>query len=160
MDPDDLVIRPARPDEAETLTHMVFRARAYCDYPGDLMEQWLESGEIDVTQEEIEEDLTYVIEDEEELEVLGFYSLHLIGGGLCELVRLYVMPEHIGSDIRSMLFFHACELAETSGAESIIMEGDIHVSGFYSEMGAEEIAGESVPHPFRERQVPLMRLNL
>ena len=160
MDPDDLLIRPARPDEAETLTHMVFRARAYCEYSGEMMQQWLESGELDVTHDEIEEDLTFVIEDEEELELLGFYSLHMIEDGLFELSRLYVMPEYIGSEIRSMLFFHACELAETSGAESIIMEGDLHVSGFYSEMGAEEIEGDAIPQPFRDRQAPILRLNL
>lgn len=159
MDPDDLVIRAARADEAETLSHMIFRAITYWDYPRELTDHWLESGKLGITPEEIENDPTYVAEDEEELEVLGFYSMRMREKS-CELKHLFVAPEFLGSDIRSMLFLHACEVAETAGAEYMRMTADFHLSSFYEEMGAEIVGEEREPSPHGPRTLKIFRLPL
>lgn len=159
MDPDDLILRPAGPDEEETLSHLIFRSRAYWDYPKELMEYWLESGDFNISAEAIETNPTYVIEDEEEREILGFYSMS-IEGAEARMNHLWVMPEHVGTDLRSMLFLHACEVAETAGAETLIVVSDPHLSGFYEEMGAENIGEKIVPLPSGKQSLPILRMNI
>lgn len=159
MEPDSLVIRSARPDEAETLSHMIFRARAYCDYPRELIDRWVEEGRMTVTQDDIDANPTYVAEDEEEDEVIGFCSVEA-GDGECRLTNLHVLPEYIGGGIRTALFLHACELAETAGAESLSIEVDEQNSGFYEEMGAVEVGRKVEQHPDCEEVLVEMRLAL
>jgi N-acetylglutamate synthase-like GNAT family acetyltransferase len=160
MDPDDLLIRPARPDEAEILSHMIFRARTYWDYPREMMDYWSERGELSVTAEEIEENPTYVAEDAESGEVLGFYSIGTAEDGCCFINDLWVMPEYIGSEIRAALFLHACVLAETSGADYIHMISDPNAEAFFEEMGAQRIGEKIERFPLGHRALPLLRLKL
>ena len=159
MDPDDLVIRSARPDEAELLSHMIFRAMSYWEYPRELLEHWLECGRFTVTPEEIELGGIFVAEDEEEDEVVGFYAIE-VSGEVCELRHLFVVPELVGTDIQEMLFFDACELAETSGAECMAIPTDAHYAGFYEEMGAEKIGERSIKTPVGDMPFSVMRMAL
>lgn len=159
MDPDSLVIRSARPDEAETLSHMIFRAKACCEYPRELMDLWLGEGRMTVTQDDIEANPTYVAEDEEEGEVIGFCSVEAAPGE-CRLKNLHVLPEYVGAGIRTALFLHACELAETSGAESLSIEADEQTGGFFEELGAVEVSRRVERYPNCEAVMVEMRLML
>jgi N-acetylglutamate synthase-like GNAT family acetyltransferase len=141
MEPDGPLIRAAKLDEAELLSHIYFRAKSYWEYPRELMSHWLESGTLSVTPEEIEERLTYVAQGEEG-EVQGFYSLEL-SGDESRILCLCVLPELVGTDIKATLFLHACAMAEESGARHLTVTSDLLESGFYEEMGAEPI-GERI----------------
>ncbi|MDR1943916.1 MAG: GNAT family N-acetyltransferase [Synergistaceae bacterium] len=158
MDYEDLEIRPARFDEADLLSHICFRARSYWDYPRELMAYWEESGELSVSSEEIEKDPAYVIENGG-LEVLGFYTMR-IEGGECRIRNLCVLPEYVGANIRTMLFLHACELAETLGAESVVAVSDSFASSFYEEMGAERIGEDIERSPAGDRTMAVLKLDL
>ncbi|MDR0649713.1 MAG: GNAT family N-acetyltransferase [Synergistaceae bacterium] len=141
MEPDGPLIRAAKPDEADLLSHICFRAKSYWDYPKELMIHWLESGAFTVTPEETEERLTYVAQDDEG-EIQGFYSLEL-SGDEARILCLCVLPELVGTSIKSILFFHACAMAEESGAQHLDIAADTLESGFYEEMGAEPV-GEGI----------------
>ncbi|MDR3353642.1 MAG: GNAT family N-acetyltransferase [Synergistaceae bacterium] len=158
MDPDDLVIRPAKPEEAELLSHMIFRARTYWDYPRELMDYWAERGDLSITPEEIEENPTYVAEDSDE--ALGFYSLETAEDGSSLIANLWVMPEYVGSEIPSSLFFHACELAKTSGSDCLFMISDPNAAAFYEEMGAERIGEKLAKFSEGQSALPVFRLRL
>jgi N-acetylglutamate synthase-like GNAT family acetyltransferase len=157
MDSNDFTIRPARLDESDLLSHIRFRARSYWEYPRGLLSHWLESGEFSISPEEIEGNLTYVAEDEEEGEVLGFYSIR-VSGPECEMKCLSILPEFLGTDMRTALFFHACETAEAAGAKFMTVVSDPFSSGFYEEMGAEQ-TGE-VSFPGADFVMPVLRLEL
>lgn len=159
MDPDDLIIRAAGPDEAETLSHLAFRAQAYWEYPKERMDAWLEAGAFTISPDEIEANPTYVVEDEEEMEILGFYSFE-IEDDLCRLKTLSVLPEHIGAGIRTTLFLHACEFAETLGALTMLITPYPHEIGFYEEMGARQAGEPSASSEPEDRTLPVFRLNL
>ena len=159
MDSDDLIIRAARPDEAELLSHMIFRAASYWEYPRELLDHWLEEGRFNVTPEEIERGCTFLVEDEEEDEVLGFYTI-VVQGEVCELKHLFVLPEYAGADVREALFFDACELAETIGAEYLTVTVDAHEAGFYEEMGAALYEKRQIGTPLGDVTFDVMRLSL
>jgi N-acetylglutamate synthase-like GNAT family acetyltransferase len=158
MDPDDLAIRPARPEEAEFLSHLIFRARTYWDYPRELMEYWAERGDLSITPEEIEENPVYVAEDSDE--VLGFYSIETAEDGSRLIGNLWVMPEYIGSEIPSALLFHACELAKTSGSDCLFMISDPNAAAFYEKMGAERIGEKQAGRLDGKSALPVLRLRL
>ncbi|MDR1514454.1 MAG: GNAT family N-acetyltransferase [Synergistaceae bacterium] len=158
MEPDGPHIRAAKFDEAELLSHICFRAKSYWEYPRELMGYWLESGALSVNPEAIEEFLTCVAQDEEG-EVLGFYSLE-IAGDESNLRNLCVLPEFVGTDIKATLFLHACATAEESGAKSLSVVSDSLESGFYEEMGAELIGQRIDSTPVGERLMTIFRMNL
>ena len=159
MSADDLVIRPAREGEAEILSHLIFRSKGYWGYSRELMDYWYEEGELSISAEEVESKPVYLLEDEEENEVIGFYSLSA-GEGEWELKNLWVAPEHIGTGMGGMLFLHACEIAETAGAASLIIVSDPHAEGFYIEMGAARIGEKPLESPQGTRYLPILRMNL
>ncbi len=159
MNVEDLAIRPARPDEAEALSHLMFLARADWEYPRELIEHWIVSGGLTITPDEIENDAAYVAEDEEEAELIGFYSLRFQDGE-AQLRELCVLPEHVGEGVRTSLFLHACELAETSGAESVTIVAHPHAERFYEEMGAERVGEVACPAPLGMPALPVLRMNL
>ncbi|MDR3322558.1 MAG: GNAT family N-acetyltransferase [Synergistaceae bacterium] len=159
MDPDDTVIRPARLDEADILSHICFRARSYWEYSRELLSHWDESGALSISSEEIEEHPVYVAEDAEEGEILGFYSMR-VSGDECGITNLCVLPELVGTEIRSMLFLHACEIAEASGACFVTVLSDQLASGFFEEMGAERVGEKIIPSPVGDRALAVFKLNL
>ncbi|MDR3332515.1 MAG: GNAT family N-acetyltransferase [Synergistaceae bacterium] len=160
MDPDDLVIRPARPDEADILSHIIFRAGTDWNYPRGLMDYCSEAGELSISSEEIEANPTYVVEDGEDGEILGFYSIKPTDDCGCAITNLCVLPEYVGTEMRAALFLHACELAETSGAEYLDVVSDPGAAQFYEEMGAERIGERVERSSIGRRALPVLRLNL
>jgi N-acetylglutamate synthase-like GNAT family acetyltransferase len=139
---------------------MIFRARTYWDYPKAPTLDWPEWGELSITAEEMEKNPTYVAEDAEDNEVLGFYSIKTAEDGCCFIGNLWVTPEYVGSDILATLFFHACELAKTLGSEYLIMVSDPNAASFYEEMGAVRM-DENPAMPSGGRDVlPVLRLRL
>ena len=55
---------------------------------------------------------------------------------------MWVLPEEIGTGLGGKLFLHACEIAETMGAEELNILSDPNSEGFYVHMGAEH-AGDT-----------------
>lgn len=159
MAADDLVIRPAREGEADILSHLIFRSKGYWGYAWELMDYWSDAGELSITAEEIASCPVYLLEDEEENEIIGFYSLSK-GEREWELKNLWVVPEHIGTGMGCRLFLHACEIAETAGAATMIIVSDPHAEGFYIEMGAVRIGEKPLESPHGTRYLPILRMNL
>ena len=158
MEPYGPLIRAAKLDEAELLSHICFRAKSYWEYPKELMIHWLESGAFSVAPEETEGRLTYVAEAEEG-EIQGFYSQEL-SGDESRILCLCVLSELVGTDIKAILFLHACATAEEAGARYLVIASDTLESGFYVEMGAEP-AGERIDRtPAGDWRVIIYRMNL
>ena len=153
---DDVRIRPARPEEAEELTDIAWRSKSYWDYPVDVMNIFREM--LNIEQDFIENNPSYLIEHEETDEKVGFYALEKKDGKLW-LEHLWVLPDEIGTGLGGKLFLHACEIAETMGAEELYIVSDPNAEEFYRHMGAEKI-GEEQTEGMPERLLPVMRMKL
>ena len=153
---DDVRIRLAKPEEAEELTDIAWRSKSYWDYPVDVMNIFRDM--LNIEQDFIENNPSYLIEHEETDEKVGFYALEEKEGKLW-LEHLWVLPEEIGTGLGGKLFLHACEMAETMGADELYILSDPNAEGFYRHMGAERI-GEERTEGMPERLLPVMRIRL
>ncbi|MBP9627036.1 MAG: GNAT family N-acetyltransferase [Synergistaceae bacterium] len=156
---DDVYIREARPEEAESLCDLAYLSRNYWDYPEEWVSYWFEEESFPVTQEYIEKNPTYLIENEEEEEILGFYSLQKREDKWM-LPHLWVIPEHIGDGYGGALFLHACETAEALGAEFLFIITDSNAEAFFCHMGAEKIEEKIHVVCGAEQIFPILRIRL
>lgn len=137
---DSMKIRAAKPEEAEALSELAWRSKSYWGYSPEDMNEFYPS--LAVTLDFLEENPTYLIEDEDSNEILGFYSLEKTAEGEWWLFRHWIVPERIGTGVGQILFLHACEVAETVGAEKLHILSDPNAEAFYLHMGAERVGEE------------------
>ena len=149
---DDVRIRLAKPAEAEELTDIAWRSKGYWDYPSEVMSRF--RGLLTIKQDFVEANPTYLIEHDDTGEKLGFYALEKKNGGWW-LRHMWVLPEEIGTGLGGKLFLHACEIAETMGAEEL----NILSEEFYIHMGAER-AGETECKEIPGWTQPVLRIKL
>lgn len=153
---DDVRIRLAKPAEAEELTDIAWRSKGYWDYPSDVMNKF--RGLLTIKQDFVEANPTYLIEHDDTGEKLGFYALEKKNGGWW-LRHMWVLPEEIGTGLGGKLFLHACEIAETMGAEELNILSDPNSEEFYIHMGAER-AGEAECKEIPGWTQPVLRIKL
>ena len=155
---DDVRIRPASPEEAEDLSDIAWRSKEYWNYPVETMNEFRNF--LTITEDFIETNPTYIIENEQTEEKLGFYSLDTAPDGKCWLRHMWVIPEYIGAGVGGELFFHACETAETVGAEEIYIVSDPSGEEFYLHMGADHIGTKNFKMGNLNRELPILRIKL
>ena len=115
-------------------------------------------GLLTIKQDFIEANPTYLIEHDDTGEKLGFYALEKKNGGWW-LRHMWVLPEEIGTGLGGKLFLHACEIAETMGAEELNILSDPNSEEFYIHMGAER-AGETECKEIPGWTQPVLRIKL
>ncbi len=155
---DDVRIRPALPEEAEGLSDIAWRSKEYREYPVEMMNEFREF--LTITETFLENNPAYLVENEETGEILGFYCLELLDDGKWWLRHLWVAPEHIGTGIGGKLFLHACEMAETVGAEELSILADPDGAEFFLHMGAEKVGEVTFKVGSIERILPLLHIKL
>ncbi|MEG1603062.1 MAG: GNAT family N-acetyltransferase [Cloacibacillus sp.] len=153
---DDVRIRPAKPEEAEELSDIAWKSKAYWDYPVEVMNKFRDL--LTVDQDFIEHNPSYLIEHEESDEKVGFYALEEKDGKVW-LEHLWVLPDEIGTGLGGTLLCHACEMAETMGYEEMYIISDPNAEEFYRHMGAEKI-GEEATDGMPERILPVLRIKI
>lgn len=155
---DEVRIRPAEPEEAELLSDIAWRSKEYWDYPVDMMAHFREF--LTIKDDFVENNPTYLAENEETGEILGFYSIELQNDSKWWIRHLWVVPEHIGTGVGGELFLHACEMAETVGAKELNILTDPNVEEFYIHMGAEKVGVKIQQAGDVERKLPILLIRL
>jgi len=142
-------IRRAQPEEAQLLTDIFWRSKAYWGYDAAFMQRIM--GNMCIKQEQIVNEWVYVIEDAAG-QVAGFYQLCRADHGL-HLEDLFIEPEAIGKGYGRQLFDHAVELARELGYNRFTLESDPNAENFYLKMGCVRtgqheslIPGRYIPH--------------
>lgn len=150
MDSSKIEIRDARRDEAEALTDLAMRAKAYWGYDAEFMEQCRD--ELTVTPQLIDENT--VIVAEQDCRIVGSASLSLCGRGEGEVHSMFVDPAAIGQGIGLRLINDLFEAARSHGCITLYVDSDPHAQGFYERAGfrylhdvpSGSIAGRTIPH--------------
>jgi GNAT superfamily N-acetyltransferase len=149
-----VTIRPALPTDAERLTELALRSKAYWGYDGAFMER--AAPELVITQSTIERHVVFVAESGKL--VLGFYVLSE-ERGLPLLSDLWVDPPAIGTGLGRQLFGHMLEQARRRAYRVVRIESDPHAEGFYARMGAKRV-GLVESKAIAGRMLPLMVIEL
>ncbi|MDY9920219.1 MAG: GNAT family N-acetyltransferase [Synergistota bacterium] len=155
---EEVRIRPAEPEEAELLSDVAWRSKEYWEYPVDMMIHFRDF--LTITDDFIEKNPTYLAENEETGEIIGFYSLELFEDSKWWIRHLWVVPERIGTGVGGELFLHACEIAETVGADELNIIADPNVEEFYLHMGAEKAGEKTQKAGGVDRKLPILLIRL
>lgn len=147
-------VRRARPDEAEALTALALRAKAYWPYGESLMTVFRRT--IVITAEDITEHCTLVHETDGAVDGVGVLIAH---DDEAELDHLWVDPLAMGRGVGKRLFLAFAEEARRWGAGRIVLNADPYAEDFYRHLGATRIGD----HPVAEipgRTIPRLAFNL
>jgi len=135
-------IRPAQGHEAEALTAIALKAKAYWGYPAGTLESWKQ--ELTVSTQTITSRPSFVavIGDE----IVGFYSLSP-SRDAWKLDDLWVLPRFMARGIGRALVAHALETAARGGASSVTVDADPSAESFYLACGAARCGEVPAPIP-------------
>ena len=149
-----IILRPARVEEASTLTELCLRSKAVWGYDAE----FLEACRAELVLHPADFESSYVEAAEIGRELVGMCQLTLTNGrGILE--RLFVDPSCLGRGIGRLLYRWAEDLARSNGAAEISIEADPGAESFYRRMGAIDdgtVASGSIPG----RRIPWLRVIL
>lgn len=148
-------IRRAEPAEAQAITEMVVRSKAYWGYSEEFMRY--AAAILNVTPQYIETRPTYVLEQDGQL--LGMCSLKELSPEEVDLDMLFVVPEAIGQGVGRQLVEYVKGVAAATGYRTLCVESDPNAAGFYEKMGGQLIGHRPVPS-IPGRELPLYRIFL
>lgn len=152
-----VIIRPARPEEAETLSEIAIRSKAHWGYG----EAFMEACRNDLRVQENDFAAGNVVKvAEAALQVVGFYYIHPGSQpGEYVLESLFIEPSFIGQGLGRSLFLDAVSEAKKKGANVVMIESDPNAVGFYTAMGAV-LVGEVESSIIPGRKLPLLEFRL
>jgi ribosomal protein S18 acetylase RimI-like enzyme len=150
----DMVVRPARAEEAANLGPLALRAKAQWGYDAAFLAAYRDA--LAVSAGDIAAHTVRVAEIAGE--VCGFYQLRM-AGETAELTDLWVEPGVIGRGVGRALWAHAVAGARERGCREVVVQSDPHAEGFYQAMGAERI-GMRASAVIPGLELPLLRLGL
>lgn len=151
----NIQIRPAHPDEAETLTAIAHAAKRHWGYPEAWIEQW--KTDLTITNDFIANNEMFVaiVNDE----IAGCGAL-VIEGKQAELEHMWVQPKHIGSGVGRALFATLRERARELKVSGLEISSDPNAEGFYERMGATRIGEVRSQIYGQPRSLPRMKIEL
>lgn len=149
-----LCIRPARAHEAELLTDLSLRSKAFWGYDAGFLARC--RAVMTVKARNIKSHPHYVAEFDGR--VAGFYGFESEIDGV-GLDCLFVETDLVGRGIGRALWRHAVDTARGLGHAALIVVSDPNAEGFYLKMGCRRI-GTRPSELESGRQLPLLRLAL
>jgi GNAT superfamily N-acetyltransferase len=149
-------IRRAAPAEADLLTGLTRRSKAYWGYDAAFMAKAYSF--LVVSAHSIAEYDVFVAEDAEG--IAGYYEL-IPSSDTAKgwLESLFIDPRAIGTGCGRLLWQHLLKAARAHGYCAIEWEADPNAEGFYTRMGAYPI-GANESSVVAGRMLPVMRIEL
>jgi len=143
-----LSIRPAQGHEAEALSALALKAKAYWGYPADTIELWRQ--DLSVSSDTITSRPTFVAAIGDK--IAGFYSL-VPSNHSWKLDHLWVLPQFMDRGIGRALVAHALEAALRGGASRVTVDADPNAESFYLACGADRCGEIPAPIPGQPKRV-------
>jgi GNAT superfamily N-acetyltransferase len=153
-DAGSLRIRPARADEAEVLTDLSLRSKAFWGYDASFLARC--RAVMTVKARGIENHPHYVAELDGR--IAGFYGFEPEAEGI-GLDYMFVENDLVGRGVGRALWRHAVDIARGLGHRALIVVSDPNAEGFYLKMGCQRI-GTRPSELENGRQLPLLRFAL
>lgn len=155
MNESTIVLRAPRADEAETLSALMLRAKAYWGYSEDFMAACVPV--LTLAPSCMENPMLKVAADADG-DALGVLLVSVDGEEAC-LDKLFVDPDAMGRGVGAMLFEEGVRLARAAGCREMAIESDPGAEPFYLHMGAVRV-GEAPSEAIPGRMLPLLSYSL
>jgi GNAT superfamily N-acetyltransferase len=148
-----ILIRPARAEEADTLTALCRRSKAHWGYDAAFMKA--SERALTIRADLVARRRVLVAADESGL-LLGIASvLPLAAQGDFDLGHLFIEPDAIRRGVGEALFRAIVASLKREGALRLLIDADPNAKGFYQRMGAVQI-GEAPSDSIAGRMLPLL----
>jgi ribosomal protein S18 acetylase RimI-like enzyme len=148
------LIRPAAPQDAETLTRIARAAKAHWNYAPELLERWRD--ELTIRPEAVLDHPTFVIEAGGE--IAGWCRL-LEEDGEVELQHFWIAPHCMRRGLGRVLLHHVCAELAGAGVQWLSIEADPNAEPFYVACGAVRVGEIAAPIPGEPDRIrPLLHL--
>ncbi|MBL4788024.1 MAG: GNAT family N-acetyltransferase [Kordiimonadaceae bacterium] len=147
-------LRPARADEAEALSALCLRSKAFWNYTDEQIESF--RTELTLSAKDIETQPVIVVE------LAGVYlgiARIIPEGDTAVLEDLFIDPSTIGTGLGRQLFNWVVKAARDTGAATLSIDADPNAEPFYKHMGAVTI-GRSPSGSIPGRLLPQMEYDL
>lgn len=149
-------IRLARPEEAEALSELCLRSKAYWNYSAHFLQ--LSRSSLTVDPDAIAEGLVHAAASPDG-GLLGVAGLAVEGAGEYDLTHLFVEPSAMGKGVGRALMAATVQQIRSSGGGMLSILADPHAAPFYERLGAEP-AGMAPSDAIPGRELPLLRMRI
>jgi N-acetylglutamate synthase-like GNAT family acetyltransferase len=153
-------MRPARPDDAELLTDLALRSKAYWGYDADFMAKCVPL--LQITPERITDAKTQcMVLERDDATLVGFSLLLMPSDASSDPVLddLFIDPTTIGKGAGRILLEQVLQTVKAAGYPQLFVEADPNAEAFYLKFGAERV-GERESGIAPGRMLPWLRFTL
>ena len=149
-----MIIRPAAEHELPKLSNLCLRSKAHWGYDTEFLDACRE--ELTLSPSELV--ATSVVVAESGTQLVGIAQVSVEGTD-CDLLKLFVDPDHIGRGFGEALLKWAVQEGRRLGAQRMTIEADPEAEPFYRRMGAQTI-GQVPSGSIPGRNLPLLAFQL
>ena len=150
-------IRDAVPYEAEHLSDIAMRSKAYWGYSDTFLEKCRD--ELSVQPFDIEDSNFEYSVGILKNEIVGFYAIERLSPSVFELDALFVEPKRIGTGIGRALMDHAKKRVLALGGQVLTIQSDPNAERFYRATGGV-LTGTRESGSIRGRYLPVFEIRL
>lgn len=150
-------IRPVEPCEADILSDLGMRSKAYWGYSRDFLDACRE--EMTVTEASVSAAETDYLAAERGGELIGYCATRQVQAQLYELEALFVDPAHIRQGVGSALLQQAKRRIAAQGGNALLIQSDPQAAEFYLTAGGVA-CGTRASASIDGRALPLYRIDL
>ncbi|WP_416306381.1 GNAT family N-acetyltransferase [Neptunicella sp. SCSIO 80796] len=150
-------IRQPRVDEAQMLTTLVLRSKAYWGYSTDFMQRCVD--ELCISEDSLQNPNEHHFVAQVGNRLVGYCRLVAVSATEGDLEALFVAPESIGCGVGRQLFLNTKQVAISLGLKTLTIQSDPNAAEFYCSMGAVHI-GEQPSGSIPGRSLPLFIVDL
>lgn len=148
------IISKATIEDAEILTKITKKSKAYWGYSKMQIEAW--SSQLTINKTYIETNKVYklVINDL----IVGYYSYIILEENVIQLDNLFLLPNYIGTGLGAFLMNDFLDRCIVLKFQKITLDADPNAENFYKKYGFK-IVGQ-IETSIKDRFLPIMELNL
>ena len=147
-------IRKAAIHEADLVSDLCFRSKAYWGYSEEFMEACRE--DLTISANDIETSLVYVIEEDSGIK--GFMGLERSEDRIL-LGYFFIDPDAIGKGYGKALWEHMIQVVKSLNERAVLIHSDPYAEEFYLARGAVRI-GEIESTIIPGRKLPLLHFEI
>jgi GNAT superfamily N-acetyltransferase len=150
-------ISEANTNNAEALTELTFRSKAYWNYTREQLAAWKD--DLTITAEYINENQVFVLTNANQL--YGYYSWINTNETEVELDNMFIDPTYIGKGFGKLLMQDFLTRMKLDGKKKITLYSEPKTEGFYqSTAGGQFKTIGQFQSTIKDRYLPIMELCL
>ena len=140
--------------DAEKLTDLTLKSKAYWNYGEEQMEKW--RPELTITDSYIAKNEVYklIIDDE----LIAYYAYFSLDKGTVKLDNMFISPEFIGRGYGKFLMIDFMQRVKRSGCTRIILDADPNARQFYEKLGFSAVG--KIESSISNRFLPVLEKNI